>query len=442
MRSALWCGTVAETREPTREWALPPPANLDNEVVYHVKIWPASAEQQLLQELYAINLTEPQLRARFVEPYDHGQAITWQGRTLPADDIATITVYRSDESLEVRRFGEYDAIKHLPNVTNEFIVGAPGHAAPTRLTRPPDSHRPDRDPLRVMVVHGRNIAVRNAMFGYLRSLGLQPIEWAEAVAATGQGAPHNFDAVRAAMEVAEAVVVVLTAEDRAGLLPDLSGGNSDDDTLLRGQPRQNVVIEAGLAMGIDRSRTLLVEVGEIRRASDFDGMNTVRIDNGPATRADLRQRLMTAGCAVNQTANDWADSDASGDFESTVIPWESTQVDDESEHQDGPVPERPGVQAERPELFLIPRAIAHAGPDVYDNYVEVTNHGTVPARDLQVKALLHDQVVAASEPRNVHPMSVSEFVLTVPFPGSLDELRRAVSFVATDRHSNEWLWDA
>jgi len=99
-----------------------------------------------------------------------------------------------------------------------------------------------------MVVHGRNLAARDAMFAFLRALALIPIEWENAISETGQGTPHNLDAVRAAMDVAQAVVVLLTAEDQAGLLPVLAIGE-DDDTLLRGQPRQNVTLEAGLAMG-------------------------------------------------------------------------------------------------------------------------------------------------------------------------------------------------
>src|SRR3954464_1071238 len=98
---------------------------------------------------------------------------------------------------------------------------------------------PQRDPRRVMVVHGRNTRVRNAMFAYLRSLGLAPIEWDTAVEHTGVGSPHNLMAVRAAMQEAQAVIVVLTAEDHGGLIPELAAAG--EDVTLYGQPRQNVV---------------------------------------------------------------------------------------------------------------------------------------------------------------------------------------------------------
>jgi predicted nucleotide-binding protein len=43
------------------------------------------------------------------------------------------------------------------------------------------------DPTKVFVVHGRNEKARIAMFAFLRAIGLQPIEWSEAVSLTGTG---------------------------------------------------------------------------------------------------------------------------------------------------------------------------------------------------------------------------------------------------------------
>lgn len=157
---------------------------------------------------------------------------------------------------------------------------------------------------------------------FLRALGLAPIEWEEAVRETGMGSPHNLDAVWAAMDLGQAVVVVLTAEDQAGVLPQLAE-DDDQDVALQGQPRQNVILEAGLAMGIDRSRVILVELGPIRWASDFDGLNTVRLNNETPTRNALRARLQTAGCRVDATASDWMRPETGGDFERAVITWAS-----------------------------------------------------------------------------------------------------------------------
>ena len=225
----------------------------------------------------------------------------------------------STNSAELMQRGE--------SVTNEWITGAAGAGAVGEAAGPhsqPPQESPLRDHSRVMVVHGRNGQARDAMFVFLRALGSEPIEWEQAVAETGMGSPHNLDTVRAAMDVGQAVVVLLTAEDHAGLLSELAGDGDEDDVLLKGQPRQNVILEAGLAMGVDRDRTILVEVGPIRRASDFDGLNAVRLSNAAPSRNALRGRLITAGCSVDESLADWMRPQSGGDFEAAIIDWSPT----------------------------------------------------------------------------------------------------------------------
>ncbi len=45
------------------------------------------------------------------------------------------------------------------------------------------------DKRKVWVVHGRNLKARDAMFAFLRAIGLKPMEWGEALALTGKGTP-------------------------------------------------------------------------------------------------------------------------------------------------------------------------------------------------------------------------------------------------------------
>ncbi len=280
-------------------------------VPFHVMIWPSSTEQQKLGELYAMNITEPQLRERFVEPYELARPITWGGRTLPAGDLGRITITQTESEQVVPPHDEYGVIKSAADVTNDWIKGPPGEKAAEKVEVADEDER--RDPKRVMVVHGRNQAARNAMFTFLRAIGLEPIEWDEAVAETGKGSPHNLEAVRSAMEVGQAVVVILTAEDQAGILPTLAA--EGEDLGLRGQPRQNVILEAGLAMGLNPTGTMLVEIGPIRRASDFDGLNVVRLTNDAGTRASLRSRLGNAGCNIDDGGTDWMTAPSGGDFD-------------------------------------------------------------------------------------------------------------------------------
>src|ERR1039458_5998919 len=73
------------------------------------------------------------------------------------------------------------------------------------------------DPGRVFVVHGRNDKARRAMFDFLRSLGLSPVEWGEAIRLTGAGSPYVGEALDKAFEQAQAIVIVMSGDDEARL---------------------------------------------------------------------------------------------------------------------------------------------------------------------------------------------------------------------------------
>ncbi|ELB89434.1 nucleotide-binding protein, partial [Rhodococcus wratislaviensis IFP 2016] len=164
------------------------------------------------------------------------------------------------------------------------------------------------DPRKVFVIHGRNVAARNQIFAFLRALGLSPIEWDQAVHATGEGAPYIGQVLDTAFEIAQAIVVLETPDDVAYLRNDLTDAD-DPETSAQAQPRPNVLFEAGMAMGRNPKRTIIVEFGRIKQFSDIHGRHTIRLDNTPEKRTALRGRLITAGCAVDQTGADWLSSD-------------------------------------------------------------------------------------------------------------------------------------
>lgn len=164
---------------------------------------------------------------------------------------------------------------------------------------------------RVFVVHGRNGKAARAMFSFLRAIGLRPTEWSQAVAATGDGSPYLGRILEAAFDQAQAIVVLMTPDDVVHLDPAYADGDDDPETRPAGQARPNVLFEAGMAMGRDEKRTILVELGNLRVPTDIVGRHVVRLDGSTERRQDLAQRLRTAGCAVDQSASHWM---TEGDF--------------------------------------------------------------------------------------------------------------------------------
>lgn len=164
---------------------------------------------------------------------------------------------------------------------------------------------------RVFVVHGRNLGARDAMFAFLRAIGLEPIEWSTAISATGSASPYIGQALDAAFEMAQAVVVLLTPDDIAYLRPEYANGDDDPERVPTPQARPNVLFEAGMAMGRHPERTVLVELGSLRAFSDVAGRHAVRLDNSSQKRNDLANRLKDAGCDVSTAGADWL---STGDF--------------------------------------------------------------------------------------------------------------------------------
>jgi len=168
------------------------------------------------------------------------------------------------------------------------------------------------DPKKVFVIHGRNLRARDAMFEFLKSAGLQPIEWDAAVARAPGATPFIGDVLTQAFTDAQSVVALFTGDDIARL------GNRFDQEEPTPQARPNVIFEAGMAFGRLPKRTVLVRLGDMRMPSDMAGLLFVSMNNSLEKRKAMLKRLQSAGCQVDTNLNeDWQ---TRGDFESCVQP--------------------------------------------------------------------------------------------------------------------------
>ena len=175
---------------------------------------------------------------------------------------------------------------------------------------------------RVFVVYGRNLKARKAMFRFLEALGLQPLKWDDVANETAKtmerGNPGILDILDHAFAMAQAVVVLFTADEVARLRKryrDESHPEHENERAF--QPRPNVLFEAGLALGRHPSRTLIVQVSSkpLREISDLGGLHILKVDGSRRTRKALANRLEAIGCSVERERDDWLEK---GDFESAI----------------------------------------------------------------------------------------------------------------------------
>ncbi|MFF3014530.1 CATRA conflict system CASPASE/TPR repeat-associated protein [Streptomyces sp. NPDC057939] len=185
---------------------------------------------------------------------------------------------------------------------------APGPTPPAEVPDPRGPGSPDARTTRrnVFVVHGRESVVRAGMFAFLRSLGLNPLEWESVVESTGEGSPFLGEVVAQGIRRAAAVVVLLTPEDVVQLHPGLCDpGDPPEETSIGMQARPNVLLELGMALAHAPERTVIVRVGAHRPIADLAGRNFIQLSDTAACRRKIAQRLRVAGALVDDRGQDW-----------------------------------------------------------------------------------------------------------------------------------------
>lgn len=205
----------------------------------------------------------------------------------------------------------------------EFARNGSGEVAPAtqsshRATRARSApKKKPRNSKAVFLIHGRNISVNKSMHDFLRSIGLQPVEFSSAIHATikkqKRGAnPYLGDILDVNFESVKALIVLFTPDDEVRLRQSLwAKKESSVEKRFVPQARANVIFEAGLALGRHEEKTLFVSVGRSKVFSDIAGKHMLYLDNSTGKRRDFARRLEALGCQVDLTGDDW---DTAGSF--------------------------------------------------------------------------------------------------------------------------------
>lgn len=249
-----------------------------------------------------------------------GWSVTLLGRARHYTTIADIDDFEA-------RTARWASDEGVPRRTQ---AAASGDHSPAAVAEPIDPATADGvDRRAVMVVHGRNGRARNAMFDFLRALGLRPLEWATLVTGTGSASPYVGEVLEHAFRTAAAVVVLFTPDDEARLRPTLQGASEPThETQLTPQARPNVLFEAGMALASHPRQTVLVELGYLRPFSDIYGRHVVRLDGTGRPLRDIARRLEAAGCDVDTAGDDWASADRFSALLEDVGPGSSLGTDE------------------------------------------------------------------------------------------------------------------
>ncbi|MHA6969373.1 TIR domain-containing protein (plasmid) [Glutamicibacter bergerei] len=161
-----------------------------------------------------------------------------------------------------------------------------------------------KDPRKVFIVHGRDTQTKDTLEQFLRYIEVSSLDWAEARRLTNSSSPTTLEIVQAGLNNAQAVIVIFTPDDEARLKDEFHNPfDGYDERKPTGQARQNVILEAGMALGIDAKRTVLVRRGKTRDISDIAGMHWLNLNNEWNDRSMLVDALVSAGVTVSRNRN-------------------------------------------------------------------------------------------------------------------------------------------
>lgn len=248
---------------------------------YHVRI---TQKSNISHDETKVDLTEEQLTTRIIEPYEQGQPIIINGKTIPTNDIERVRISRSEKSAHyyiaiikgedqnspVVFFGgpsyEWRAANRADDVTDELIKGPPGYKKGSSSIMKVDKKNQDNSKSKIFIVHGHDDALKNDVSVFLNELGLEPIilhRQADEGLTIIEKFEKNSDVKFA--------FILLTPDDIAFPVGEFKKPESERSQELRA--RQNVIFEFGYFVGkLGRAKVCCIYKEGVTLPTDISGL--------------------------------------------------------------------------------------------------------------------------------------------------------------------------
>ncbi|WP_222702751.1 TIR domain-containing protein [Methanosarcina siciliae] len=249
-------------------------------------------------------MNEEKLRNQFIAPYENGENIIVNGKTISSDDIERIKINKTEVNsaklIPIIRAKmtkkaaatllpkEWYVTKEGEDVTDDFIKGEPGY----KKKKPGEKMvevKPKGD--HIFVVHGHDEGMKQAVARTLEKLDLKPIILHEQ---PNQGRTIIEKFAEYANSVSFAVVL---------LSPDDIGYRKDQSSeAAKFRARQNVILELGFFLGtLGRHNVVTLFKNDLNfeGPSDYDGVLYMPFDNSGRWQFDLVRELKSAGYNVD-----------------------------------------------------------------------------------------------------------------------------------------------
>lgn len=251
---------------------------------YHVRI---SIKDKSYGEVKT-DLNEEELQARFLTPYEEGNPIIINGKTIRLKDLERIQISKSENSIsgliqKVKREDaqssvaviggysyEWRAAGKAEDITDEYIKGPPGYKAQDEEREESSLNSSSK---KVFVVHGHDHELKNDTDVFLRNLNLEPIilhrqpdEGLTIIEKFEQNSDVSF------------AIILLTPDDIGFKVDKLE--IPEDEREVEYRARQNVIFEFGYFVGkLGRSNVCCIYKENVSLPSDISGLIYKKVNN-------------------------------------------------------------------------------------------------------------------------------------------------------------------
>lgn len=261
----------------------------DNGPTYHVRVVPTKARDMMSGAIYALDLTEDEVLARFVAPYQESKPISWGDRNVgayrkpkigrlykPGADTVAEIKENLRKSRRVHAMHEAEDLffeKTVQDVTDHYIDPAEPSQVDARDASPPRTKAATSQQT-IFVVHGHSR--KDEVARVLEQMTSQRVVVLGEQAGRSQTIIEKFEELGSQADFA---VVLLTADD--------VGAAKDHADELRPRARQNVMLELGYFIGrIGREKVAVLYESDVELPSDYTGVEYIPF------RGEWKLRLM------------------------------------------------------------------------------------------------------------------------------------------------------
>lgn len=275
---------------------------------YHVRITQKSNRSN---DETKVNLTEEELKSRFLEPYEKGKPIIINGKTITMDDLERIRISKSNQPVEslieeIKReeasssvvfIGgpsyEWEAADKAEDVTDDFIKGSPGYKKKEYLNQKKGQPSPITTN-KVFVVYGHDHALKNDLEIFLKNIGLEPI-------ALHRQPDEGLTIIEKLEKYTDVQYsfVLLTPDDVGYSIEELQ--KLEKGRTLEYRARQNVIFEFGYLIGrLGRNRVCCIYKEKVTLPTDISGLLYKKVNTSIEDIGyPIIKELKTAGYQLN-----------------------------------------------------------------------------------------------------------------------------------------------